>query len=358
VSEIELELKRGSTGAIFELAQNLAAHGPVRPSMRSKSARGFDLAFDAPPAVRKPRKLRLDPTIPLDDAFASILRACFRHLLQSLPAAEDGRHPEGIHQLRVSLRRLRSALDLMRGAGPLNGVEALRSEVKWLAQNLSAARDWDIFQTMTLRRVAKSCRSIAGFDILDEAAEKRRAVAYERVRSMLAERRCAAFVIGLGGWIEARGWRTNVAPESLHQLAEPTIEFASRTLAVQYAKVLKRGRHFKSLSAEQRHRLRLAVKKLRYWADFLLPLYGVRKSTKRFSKRLADLQEELGGYNDMVTTATLLAQLGATPPDGLVASAAITGWQAHAMASAEARLRDAWADFGKAKPPWSRGTEG
>jgi CYTH domain len=90
VSEIELELKGGSPSAIYELAHRFAEHGSLRPSIRSKAARGFDLAADIPPAVRKPRKLRLDPSIPLDDAFATILRSCLHHLLESLPAAEDG----------------------------------------------------------------------------------------------------------------------------------------------------------------------------------------------------------------------------------------------------------------------------
>ena len=149
VSEIELELKGGSAGAIYELALRLAEHGSLKPSIRSKAARGFDLAADALPAARKPRKLCLDPSIPLDDAFATILRSCLHHLLESLPAAEDGRDPEGVHQLRVSLRSLRSALDLVRSVGSLSTVDSLRSEAKWLAQNLSAARDWDVFQRET-----------------------------------------------------------------------------------------------------------------------------------------------------------------------------------------------------------------
>jgi inorganic triphosphatase YgiF len=77
VSEIELELKGGSAGAIYELALRLAEHGSLKPSIRSKATRGFDLAADALPAARKPRKLRLDPSIPLDDAFATILRENF-----------------------------------------------------------------------------------------------------------------------------------------------------------------------------------------------------------------------------------------------------------------------------------------
>src|SRR5579871_3061561 len=54
VSEIELELKQGSAAAIYELALRLAEHGPVKPSIRTKSARGFDLAADKPPSARKP----------------------------------------------------------------------------------------------------------------------------------------------------------------------------------------------------------------------------------------------------------------------------------------------------------------
>src|SRR5579883_2132158 len=82
VSEIELELKAGSAAAIYELALQLAEHGPVRPSIQAKSERGFDLAEDAPPPAPKPRRLRLDPSVPLDDAFTRMLRACLHHLLQ------------------------------------------------------------------------------------------------------------------------------------------------------------------------------------------------------------------------------------------------------------------------------------
>ena len=354
VSEIELELKRGSASAVYELALGLAEHGPVRPSIRSKAARGFDLAADRPPAAKKPRKLRLDPAIQLEDAFAAILRSCFGQVLQSLPAAEDGRNPEGIHQLRVALRRLRSVLALMRSAGSLSKVDPLRSEAKWLAQSLSAARDWDIFLTKTLPATAKACPSISGFDALAEGAEKHRSAAYRKVGVVLAGRRCAGFVLELGGWIEARGWRSDVAPDGLGHLAEPAIDFARRILPDHHVKVLKRGRHFKSLAVEERHRLRLAVKRLRYVCDFLLPLYGQRKFAKRFSERLEDLQEELGSFNDMSTTASFLAELEVECPGSAPAAAAITGWQARDMVGVETRLRDAWHAFTKTKPPWSR----
>jgi len=353
VSEIELELKQGNAAAIYDLALRLAEHGAVKPSIRSKAARGFDLADDAPPAARKPPKLNLEASIPLDDAFATILRACLHHLIEAMPAAEDGRDPEGIHQLRVSLRRLRSAFDLMRATGSLNKLESLRSEASWLARNLSAARDWDIFKKGTLPTIAEGCPSVAGFDALGEVAEECRSAAYQQVRLVLADRRCARFVIELGGWIEARGWRSEILPENLAQLGEPAINFAGHVLSARHMKTLKRGRHFKSLTAEERHRLRLSLKKLRYAVDFLLPMYGQRKSVKRFFNKLADLQDELGSYNDMATTTSLLAGLDAGAPGGNTAAAAIAGWQAHAMVGAEARLRNAWSDFAKMKAPWS-----
>jgi triphosphatase len=349
VNEIELELKGGGRPAIFDIARGLAEHGPVRPSIRSKSARGFELAADAPPAARRSQKLQLDPTIALDDAFAAILRRCFGHLLQSLPAAEDGRDAEGIHQLRVALRRLRTAFDVMRRFGSVKTLETLRVETKWLGQSLSSARDWDIFERATLPTIAKACPSIAGFDALGEIAETRRGGAYDSARAALGSRRCAAFLIALGGWIEARGWRGDVAPDRLAELAEPAVAFARRVLSEQYARTLKRGRRLKTLTIEERHRLRLAVKKLRYVGEFLLPLYGGKKSARRFSRRLAGLQEELGRYNDMAVTASLLAELGAEPG---AAAAAIAGWQAHALVGFEPRLRDVWSEFVKAKIPW------
>ncbi len=356
VSEIELELKSGSASTIYEIALRLAEHGEVKPSIRSKSARGFDLAAGTPPSARRPRKLRLDPQATLDGAFATIVRSCFLHLLQSLAAAEDGRNPEGVHQLRVSLRRLRSALDLMRSVGALSNLDGLRSEARRLAQDLSAARDWDVFQLQTLPTIAKACPAIAGFDALGRAAARCQSDAYRKAHHALDDRRCAMFLIGLGGWIETRGWRNDVAAEDLDQLAEPAVNFAQRILSEQYAKVLKRGRRFKSLAAEDVHRVRLATKRLRYLSEFLLPLYEDRKSTRRFSRRLAGLQEELGAFNDMAVTASLLDRLGAEP-DSAIAAAAIAGWQARASVAVRPALQSSWRDFTAARVPWSRHTQ-
>ena len=66
-----------------------------------------------------------------------------------------------------------------------------------------------------------------------------------------------------------------------------------------------------------------------------------------------ELQEELGSFNDMATTATLLSGIGGECLEGANARAAIAGWQAHAMVGSEQRLRNAWSEFSKTKTPWS-----
>jgi len=59
----------------------------------------------------------------------------------------------------------------------------------------------------------------------------------------------------------------------------------------------------------------------------------------------------------MATTASLLSGLRTESPDSSTAAAAIAGWQAHALVSAEARLRDTWRDFAKTKAPWEKDAE-
>jgi triphosphatase len=327
----------------------------VRPSNRSKSARGFDLADGRPPAAPQPDRPVLDPEAPVDEAFAAILRGGLRHLLQSLPAAENGENPEGVHQARVALRRLRSAFALMYSVAASASIQAFSDEAKRLAGSLGDAREADIFVEETLGPIETALPGLDGFDRLRRLAEAKRAEGYAAARAALADQRTSRFILELGAWIEQRGWRSDVAAEGLGALGEPAIRFADRTLDGLRAKVLKRGRHFKSMTPGERHKLRLAVKKLRYASDFLMPLYGGCKAAKRFVSRLADLQEELGRYNDMATTRDFVARLGEDPAGRSEAAGAVIGWQAQGLASAEPRLRAAWRAFGETRPPWPAG---
>lgn len=358
VAEIELELKEGATQTLYDLALRLTEHGPLRPSVRSKAARGFDLADRLAPTAPKPEQPVLDPSAPLDEAFLHILRGALRHLLQSLPAAEDGRNPEGIHQARVALRRLRSVFGLMGSVAASPSLDSFRETAKWLADRLGTARDCDIFVGDTLKSIEKALPDLDGFAGLRRVAEEKRADGYAAAQAALTGERASRFLLELGGWMEQRGWRGEVSIETLGTLGDPAIAFADRTLAELHDRLLKRGRHFKSMTPEERHKLRIAAKKLRYATDFLLPLYGESRSAKRFTARLADLQDELGRYNDMATTTKIVASFRGVPAGMSQAAGAVIGWQAQGLAGAEPRLRSAWRGFGALRPPWAGGASG
>jgi triphosphatase len=355
ICEIELELKSGGAAALYDLALLLSEHAAIRPTTRSKAERGFELAFETAPAVHGPRQLQLSGEVSLDDAFTQLLRSALQQLLLNQPAAEDGRNPEGVHQLRIALRRLRCALTMLGSLAPSAKVESLRADAKWLASTLAAARNWDVFLGQTLVEVAHACSTVAGFDLVREIAEQRRHNGYVAVRSALTDRRAGRFELALGAWIEQRGWRCDISADRLTELAAPAITAAVRALAKQHDRVLKRGRHFKRLPLEARHDLRLAVKKLRYAADFFLPLFGEDGTAKRYARRLSRLQERLGRYNDAGTTRHLMAELA---PDSMPAPArealgAVLGWQACRLASAETEVCGVWREFRDAPRPWA-----
>lgn len=355
LGDLGLRLEQGSTAAIYELALPLSDHAAVRPSIVGKAQRGYDLVLGSAPAVHPQRQPLPRRDLSLDDACAAILQSALDQLVANQAAATDGRDPEGVHQLRIALRRLRCAFALLRPLAQSATLDSMRAEARWLLAGLGAARNWDVFLGQVMPEVAQGCGTVEGFDQLRDLAEKSRQNGYAALRALLADRRAGRFQLALGGWIARREWRLDMAEDQLAALAEPALSFAARMLAKQHARVVKRGRHFKRLPLEARHDLRLAVKKLRYTADFFLPLFDGTASAKRYARRLSRLQERLGRYNDVGTTRNLLGELAveALPATGRQALGAVLGWQACRLLGVESEVRSAWRDFRSAALPWT-----
>lgn len=355
LSEIELELVSGRVGALYDVALELLDLAPVEMSLYSKAARGFDLTLDRPPGFKKPAGANLPSGVDLDDAFSGMLGTALRHFIENRPPALDGRHPEGVHQVRVALRRLRSILNVIHKATGSTEAAAFGQEAKWIAGEQGDARNWDVFIGQTVPPIAAGCPDAAGFDLLVRQAGDERKKAYDRSRAALADMRALRFSLALARWIEARGWRDESHVDVLELLGQPASGYASGVLDRQFRKVLKRGRKFAKLKPEKRHELRLAVKKLRYLTDFLLPLCAKSKKAAPFAKALSRLQDGLGRYNDIATTDLLLGGLAAPdrPPGFHRACGIIHGWQARDLTIVEDELRARWKDFSNQKVPWS-----
>ena len=304
--------------------------------------------------MAKPVELAFEDDATLDQALDVILRAALQNLLEKQPAAEDGHNPEGIHQYRVALRRLRSVLGLMRPLLVSSQLDTFRKDAKWLMSELNDARDWDVFVTETLPMIAQAYPSVDGFGPLGEVAEKQRVQAHGKAHAAITDPRMESFQTALDLWIKQQAWHDDATSVGLGLMAGPARAFAAEVLEKLHREVLKRGRHFGNLAPEERHKLRIAIKRLRYAADFFLPLLAKPKRKRRYAKTLSALQDRLGRTNDMAVTEQLLEPIVKTemPMTAHRAAGAVVGWQTGHFGREDAELEAAWKKFRDGKLPF------
>jgi triphosphatase len=353
LSEIELELKSGDASELYDLGLLLLDIAPLRVGTSAKSQRGYALAFELPPRAVKAKRINLSTEDDVDAAIAKFLRNCQHQLMGNLAAAETG-GTEGVHQMRVALRRLRAALSIVRHDVPAPSLGAADAEARRLARILGSARGWDVFVTETLPNVDAAHLPGLNLDALRSAAKPLRAKSHAAVRDALADPRTNRFLLSFGRLVARHSWRDGIGEEALALTAEPVTALAERALARIGRKALARGRQFRQMTPAARHRLRLALKKLRYATEFFLPLYAEQASARDYLKHLSALQDALGADNDMTMTRVLLDDIarGTVAPDAHRAIAAIIQWQSHARHEAAKALCEEWHGFKQSTPFW------
>ncbi len=350
IAELELELKEGREAALVELARRINESVPLAPVAATKAARGYALADGAPvPAGVKARKVALERDASTDTAFAAILRSGLADIAANLPAAADGRDSEGVHQMRVALRRLRAAFDLFAPILP-ESAWAHEERLKALAEALGPAREWDVFVTELLPPVQAALDDEPALAQLAERAEAARREAYGHVRRALADGTYTAAVLGLHAWLAEAGWRSDAHAAAW---ATPIRTNAAGWLEQRYRKTVKRGQKLAESSERQRHKLRIQGKKLRYAGMFFAPVFK-KKKVRPFVKALGRLQDELGHLNDIASARDGLAALDDGSRAHARAAALVEGWYARIVAEREAALLAAWAAFGRQPRFWPK----
>ncbi|MGF7154919.1 CYTH and CHAD domain-containing protein [Novosphingobium gossypii] len=297
-AEVELEHKDGDPAAIFALARGIDAIAPVQLGVQSKAERGYRLLGPAL-TVTKAHRVALSEEMTAATAFQAIGFACLRHHRLNVPAVLDNRDAGALHQARVAIRRLRSALTIHKGVFVDDAVPRLNAELRWLAAELGKARDIDVL----LKRFGQEP---ARAQLLDA-----RTAAYDEVAAALQSSRARALMIDLIEWLTMGEWLRSAANEDARSM--PASAFAARTLRKLRKKVKRQGLNLEALDDESRHELRKSAKKLRYATEFFAALYGAkqeRKRYKRFLSGLEDLQESLGELNDLSAASDTLRRLG------------------------------------------------
>jgi inorganic triphosphatase YgiF len=354
ICEVELEAKRGDPTAIYDIGLQLAEIARLRIEIRSKSERGYRLVdggAGAPQAV-SPRAVALDPEMRVEEVMRKFGRDCLETVLRNEAATLAG-IAEGVHQMRVAVRRLRAALTLFKHMLPPDQYEHVVTELKWLGGTLGPARNWDVFTSGILAQVDSEIMGGDDYTALVKRAAERRREAHAATAAMLRSPRYTRSMLELSRWLASRGWRAQPVSEGSALLMAPIGRLAPELLARRDRKLKKRAKLFDELDLKQRHRVRIAVKKLRYATDLLGSLFE-SDEVGTFVRRLKPLQDELGHVNDVRTAGDLAGELS-RPVDGPGverAAGIVLGWHERGLFEHEQKLRKRMRRFKKARPFW------
>jgi triphosphatase len=303
--ELELELKSGEPRRLYALAEELIEAAPIRLSFDTKSDRGHRLVSGEAGDARKAEALALMPDMSTEIAFRCIARSCLVQLAANGQALRLARRPEALHQARIALRRLRSALTVFRPILHDEAYPTVRHELKWAAEQLDLARDLDVF----IDRVAHRHQDRAAARYLDHLRQARDR-AYDHGLEALDSPRYAKLLLKTALWIEDGAWSHEESPEAQTALDEPVVSFAARVLEHRARRVRHAGKGLQRLDPEVRHHVRIEAKKLRYAAEFFEKAFPhADKRRRRYIEALKALQDELGALND-IAVAPVVAKHG------------------------------------------------
>jgi inorganic triphosphatase YgiF len=350
LTEIEVELERGDPSRLFELASALAADLPVRVTHASKAERGYALARGVAPGPRKARPVELAAEATREAALAAIATECIAQVEANAEAMLAHDHPEYLHQLRVGWRRLRSLLKLAAPFASVESLAPLEEELRWLGSVLGPARDCDVFGLETLPKIAAQFRARSEITRLRARVTRRRRRLSGIAREAVATPRFQQLLLALAAFFAIFTRPPGPAPAPM--LAR---DWIGPVLQQRHDKLSRRARRIHRVDATDRHRARVAAKKLRYAAEFFAPLFSGKRA-EAYIAAVSKLQSVLGRLNDFEIAGKLLDELAPAEDGAPGVAHAIgiaRGWLAASVAPELKRLRKARRAFGKCEPFWN-----
>lgn len=301
----------------------------------ARGGRGF--------APVKARPVQLHRRMAAQDAFRFTLLECLAQTTANVPVVVLGRDVEGLHQLRVALRRLQVALRAFGDAFGAPVLLELKTRAKYFSRAVAPARDLDVLIEEMLAPMVEQT-GLEAVETLRARAGIIRAKAWDAAVDAISSTEFAGFLEDVAAAAEM--------PPGSHVYAVPVKKFARASMDDFLALARKRAKHFKSLEPTERHRLRVALKHLRYAAEFYAPLYK-KKKVERYLGRLEKLQDGLGVLNDAALFDGIVARLAEDAPDGFGSAARqVEDWQRAHIARLHKKMHRTWTKFRRQKPFW------
>jgi CHAD domain-containing protein len=294
-------LKEGKRVDLIRLGRRVARNVGAEYGLWAKAERGYALkaGLQGQPTFAAP--ITIDASMSAEEAFRTIGFSCLRHCDGNREAVTRG-EAEGLHQMRVALRRLHVAMAVFQGKAA--SASALGREVKWLIAQLTPARDFDVFLHEHLIPRCKAEPNCVGLQMLLKAARQRRRSEFAKVQALVTGSRYRKFVLEAVLFLSSDPPKTDKAHE-LQEVASACFEHLVHGIR-------RRLKEFDRLDVKEKHKLRIMAKKMRYAADFFEPLYSGKRNgarLKRFKKAVKDLQDILGTLNDIAVHQKLIQTL-------------------------------------------------
>jgi CHAD domain-containing protein len=217
--------------------------------------------------------------------------------------------------MRVGIRRLRAAISLFGDMVEDSEVKGIKEDLKWLTGKLAPARDLDVLakEAITpLREANPDKREIARLqnDVTHERKKE-----FHRAREAVLSDRYRDLVLKTVFWLIDGKW--SKTKSSIAELRDRSVALAAAEILEHRSKrIIRKTKRLNKIDARHRHKLRIAVKKLRYGCDFFGALFGHSKARRRYGKHLKNLQGCLGRLNDMHVHAQKAGRLANRPERG------------------------------------------
>jgi triphosphatase len=306
ISEIKLKLKSGDATRLFDIALALQQDIPIKMGSLSMPDRAYAMLMPQPYAAFKATPIKLRKQMTVNEAFQEITGNCMAQIESNELGVALRYETEGLHQMRVGLRRLRSAFGLFKQVLPLPA--QLQQEMDWLSGQLGGARDWDVLGDSTLPLIIHAVPNETRLSELVLAVQARVKEEHKIASSAVNSARYTRFMLCMARWLQGPDWPELVSQRNQSRLEAGVWDFAQHQLKRGGQGLLKHGQKFAAMGSNERHRVRIAAKKMRYATEFFASLFS-RKKVRPYVEALASLQDELGWLNDAAVADRLLKDM-------------------------------------------------
>jgi triphosphatase len=324
----------GEDAAVHTAALLIAEAIPVAVPTASLAAEAAALATGRAPPPRRHGAPVLPPEVrTVPQALAHILGHLTDVILAHAPQAArtddgglSGSGPEAVHQMRVAVRRARSAISIFRPALAPAALDTVNDGLRALGRRLGPTRDWDVFTEETIPAIQHAMPGDERLAKLAVAAARRQREHKKDLAVYLTGPEFRLLGVTLAWFASAQGWHAPPGDAS-DDAPRDLVGFADDVLQRRWKKLLSAGKRIESLDIGALHALRLRAKRTRYAAEMFATLHDA-KAAQRFIHRLSVLQQRLGVLNDGAVASHLLAELGGAGGRHAFAAGLVAGFLA------------------------------